>query len=1400
MISNVDSRTMHARSTKARIMALSHLRPAVSAFCVAAAASGAAPTAGAHELVRQSQSQLIAPSAAFSVSGYGSSTTRTPTPNLGFSDTAHEEVIALARALKHDPVLIREWVTDNVDLNPIFASQKGALGALLDRDGTPFDQAALAHALLQIAASENSAISISSSLEIGTVTVDGTTFDSWFGITDANAACQMLASGGYPATVNGATNCSSLSGLVGTVQLGDVRVRVVVDGDVEYWHPAVKVHNQPDGMDVANVAGVSGSTIVNTLASGALAGTESGLEYLADVNEGALATYLEARADAIQAQFDGPFAGSSLREAVGGARIERQLERRTAAYLPDGASEPTHVFAAYQTGLSAVPDPYRVRLTIDLHQSVPRICGQVTPCMEPDPFGAPIDLYPDEFYGRRLMFRTGGLGTMSGITPTYNFSLSLTVDDVPIASFSDSRQPYGSYRTFDASLLLDQPFLADAGGYADGVWDKTLIFVEDTVVMLGFGRSRSETMRRWADELGEGGMAPALIENDAAWADSQSEEPFLGQRSDQVRARLAANWLAQFSRMSELQGEVGDSVIQHVHSLGVATPLSFLQRESAEPNGPTSNWVVKDQANVVDISSSIAVTSRASDVAQAAAVHRSIATASAVLEGSIYQQTSDAPFVSSLVERWSWANAASGSHQGTEQTQENTTDLFIGPYKLYRVETTADVTAFDGRVTFDGLINKNASVESDIGNFRSVLRSTVSALVADGFEVVALQEAFAGPGVRCSDTRTYQALLDVTFGPGQDCVRGGYNRGGAIIAVNPNTGVVRHILTSTTGVGSASDINGGGDLAHPDTINEVSAPTSEELLDENPADADRHSVDLASGAFSFATGPLLRVGSGEFPYALSFERTFTSGSHAPRRSSWVHNWRASASASGSGMEAMGASRPDNAVGSLAAFAAMQAVHASPASNDTAELRREVAALFVAKWWSDQLHNNTVLVSVGDRQEQFFRRYDGGFNPPATSNSTLNQTGERVLFKKSDEAFYWDGSAIFYDYETADGQTAHFEYASGNEIAEGDFVNPNGFSLTQIWRPTRWNFANGMWIDFTYDDCSGGGSANFCGDMIDRVVNRLGWGLDFYIPGEDPMAPAFVYEVLPGGGVGRRIDLTEATVELPDNEVIRFLIEELPDSARIPENGRWMKAVYSPHQLDSTGAVSSAEPGVRVDYDALGRVTNVGLLDDAGAFQSTQYLLAFSGRAEVLDPLDSLQSSALAGGAVTYYDDQGRVSASFRRTNASGERPWSENEYDGLGRIVASFSRSTELLSDQHFRATQSVYDVFHNVVSETVTPGMKSDGTTDSSAARIVTREYDEPGWPELLTREIDPRGHVSVICYSVTTPEAECSGLIGSGLAAVGLPRATVGPSGETVKVEYDAYGRPTRVLTLVE
>jgi len=80
---------------------------------------------------------------------------------------------------------IYDFVHNYVDTVFIFGAQKGAVGAIVDKSGTPFDQAQLMVALVRQAAINDTTKQYTAAYKFGTITLSGAQFQSWTNITNA---------------------------------------------------------------------------------------------------------------------------------------------------------------------------------------------------------------------------------------------------------------------------------------------------------------------------------------------------------------------------------------------------------------------------------------------------------------------------------------------------------------------------------------------------------------------------------------------------------------------------------------------------------------------------------------------------------------------------------------------------------------------------------------------------------------------------------------------------------------------------------------------------------------------------------------------------------------------------------------------------------------------------------------------------------------------------------------------------------------------------------------------------------------------------------------------------------------------------------------------------------------
>jgi hypothetical protein len=94
-------------------------------------------------------------------------------------------IAELARSLRHHPDLIYQYVRNNIEYYPVFGSQKGALGAVLDNQATAHDQATLMVELLRASGVEANYVR-------GIAKLSAAQLAEWWGVSTANA-CGVLS-------------------------------------------------------------------------------------------------------------------------------------------------------------------------------------------------------------------------------------------------------------------------------------------------------------------------------------------------------------------------------------------------------------------------------------------------------------------------------------------------------------------------------------------------------------------------------------------------------------------------------------------------------------------------------------------------------------------------------------------------------------------------------------------------------------------------------------------------------------------------------------------------------------------------------------------------------------------------------------------------------------------------------------------------------------------------------------------------------------------------------------------------------------------------------------------------------------------------------------------------------
>src|SRR4051812_23769779 len=141
-------------------------------FLGAIASAFVASAALAVPSVKIGTAALISPTSADTT--HGSAPTSTNTTRVS---TRPSELIELSRALNNNVDAIYDFVRNNVDTTFMYGLSKGAVGALADRSGSPFDQAQLMVELLRQSG-------YTANYKAGTITLAATDFTAWTGISN----------------------------------------------------------------------------------------------------------------------------------------------------------------------------------------------------------------------------------------------------------------------------------------------------------------------------------------------------------------------------------------------------------------------------------------------------------------------------------------------------------------------------------------------------------------------------------------------------------------------------------------------------------------------------------------------------------------------------------------------------------------------------------------------------------------------------------------------------------------------------------------------------------------------------------------------------------------------------------------------------------------------------------------------------------------------------------------------------------------------------------------------------------------------------------------------------------------------------------------------------------------
>ncbi|MEP7247341.1 MAG: hypothetical protein ABI885_27165, partial [Gammaproteobacteria bacterium] len=488
--------------------------------------------------VRVGTAEFMSPSAADGWF-FTQDTTQNHTNGLG-STQRPLEIQELARALGKGRYtqtayaqVVFQYIYNNIETEFRFGMSKGGVGALLDQSGTPFDQAQLMVDLLREGGITTA------TYQTGVIALDSTEFSDWTGITNATAACRLLADGGIAGELNslGTVASCAYSGNVSAAKLHHIWVSATVDGVPMVFDPSYKKHTLEIGVALATAL-QCGTGCAGTITAAALLSSAQGTlpaTYVANVNTTAVGNQLRTYAANLRSYIETNNRFAKLEDIVGGRIIDQSAMPTAFAALPyDSAPAPLRTW-------SEIPDTYRTRVNLRFDAIDKLVFGD-------EVYGNLIDL---------LLFTGTGSGTGGGQPRTVTLALIANVDGVATGiTLGTGNRTDGTTTNDQFTFVMNHPYYAKSGAAAAfGTYmDDTLI--QETISQ--FNDTPTVLYHHLTVIFGLGDTGPGYVSHVAGLRGTLSSSTF----------NLSANWQLQRTRAMSLVGQVNGAYIQHHHSLG----------------------------------------------------------------------------------------------------------------------------------------------------------------------------------------------------------------------------------------------------------------------------------------------------------------------------------------------------------------------------------------------------------------------------------------------------------------------------------------------------------------------------------------------------------------------------------------------------------------------------------------------------------------------------------------------------------------------------------------------------------------------------------------------------------------------------------------------------------------
>lgn len=391
------------------------------------------------------------------------------------------------------------------------------------------------------------------------------------------------------------------------------------------------------------------------------------------------------------------------------------------------------------------------------------------------------------------------------------------------------------------------------------------------------------------------------------------------------------------------------------------------------------------------------------------------------------------------------------------------------------------------------------SREGDTTTGRKV--SSACALLANGFEAAIMQQRFpvrgvATPSVMDQAISDGQKIFDATSSTWMSSVRSQLVNwtshlskfddliaaGDRLIihedgltAVDDWTGGGWHeCQTGSAGTGIGGIISGqylGGQPSSPISAVPNNGPESFKLWDQ-PKTADP--VGLFSGDAYYNRNDIT-IGSGSFPYSLSFVRSYNSANRlvdGPLGLGWTHNLAVTASLTSNGARGLGELSPKDASAAISSAYVLIQLGLNNGSSPT--LTKLLIGSVSTLWLMNQLTNNSVVISGNGETKAFIKMVDESFNPSVGDASILTQNEDETYTVKTPQQVEWNFNTEgnLETYVDPSGVTVTYEYDGSDRVIGISNGMQRALTLTYTsGRLTSVSDGNGRSVSYEVDGSS-----------------------------------------------------------------------------------------------------------------------------------------------------------------------------------------------------------------------------------------------------------------------------------------------------------------------------------------